>query len=56
VNTNSSETERLANAVVGITATMAEIINEKLKAASSNPATVMIGQVSNAWPAEYPNR
>jgi hypothetical protein len=56
VNTNSSETERLADAVVGIAATMAEIINKKVKAASDNPATVTIEQEPVTRPAEYPNR
>ena len=56
VNTNSSETERLADAVVGIAATMAEIINDKLKAASEKPVATVIEQEPMTRPAEYPNR
>jgi hypothetical protein len=56
VITNSFETERLASAVVGIAATMAEIINKKVKAASDNPTTVMIEQEQMARHVDYPNR
>jgi len=56
VNTNSFETDRLADAVVGIAATMAEIINKKVKAASDNPAFVMVEQEPMTRPADYPNR
>ena len=56
MNTNSIETDRLADAVVGIAATMAEIINKKVKAASGNPTTVMIEREPMTQPVEYPNR
>jgi hypothetical protein len=56
MNTNSCETDRLASAVVGIAATMAEIINKKVKAASDNPTTVMIEQEPMTRPVVYPNR
>jgi hypothetical protein len=56
MNTNSSETERLANAAVGIAATMAEIINEKLRAMSDKLTTVVMEQEQMTRPAVYPNR
>lgn len=56
VNTNSFETNRLASAMVDITATMAEIINKKVKAASDTPAAVTIEPEPMTRPAEYPNR
>jgi hypothetical protein len=56
MNTNSSETERLANAAVGIAATMAEIISEKLKAISDKLTAVVIEQEQMTRPAVYPNR
>lgn len=56
VNINPLETDRLASAVVGIAATMAEIINKKVKAASDNPVTVMIEQKPMTRTDDYPNR
>ena len=56
VNTNSFETDRLASAVVGIAATVAEIINKKVKTASDNPAILMTEQEPMTRPTEYPNR
>jgi len=56
VNTNSLETDRLANALAGIAATMAEIIHKKLMAAADDPIGKLIEQEPKARAAAYPNR
>ena len=56
MNTDSSETKRLADAVASVAATIAEIFNEKLKTVVGSGGAVMPEPNPIAKPVEYPNR
>jgi len=56
MNEDSSEMKRLADAVASVAATMAEMFNEKLKAATSSGGAVIPDEEPMAKPVEYPNR
>ncbi len=56
MNEDSSEMKRLADAVASVAATMAEMFNEKLKAATSSGGSVIPDEEPMAKPVEYPNR
>ena len=48
--------KRLADAVASVAATMTEMFNEKLKAATSSGGAVIPDEEPMAKPVEYPNR
>ena len=56
MNEDAPEMKRLADAVASVAATMAEMFNEKLKAATSSGGAVIPDEEPMAKPVEYPNR
>ncbi len=56
MNEDSAEMKRLADAVASVAATMTEMFNEKLKAATSSGGAVIPDEEPMAKPVEYPNR
>ena len=56
MNEDAPEMKRLADAVASVAATMAEMFNEKLKAAADSGGAVIPDEEPIARPVVYPNR